>query len=798
LSVKGLSPWDNNPRKKQGIIMTKRQPRRASRCLKNFALLLIAGLTLTANAQRPARTLNPVSRFRQQPLASFNSDTSTKLPKFLAHRDYLAADGPHGIATADLNGDGILDLVLNDGNSAGVSVLLGNRDGSFQPFALFDCGCQFPFDVVVADFNGDGKSDVAETSPNGVSILLGDGAGNLGAPLVLTAGISPERVVAADLNGDHKMDLAVTNLGSNTVSIFLGRGDGTFAAATDVTVGMGPSGIAAGDFNRDGKLDLAVADSGTLLGQNKGPNPNTLAILLGDGKGGVSSTTFIPVEKTPQQVLVRDLNKDKKLDVLVSTFAKGDITELPGNGDGTFQSARIFHAGTRADAMRVADFNADGKPDLLVSNGSLSTVSILFGDGAGNFGRATSAPSGRTVTGLATGDFNHDGKTDYITANFDSNTVSVVLGKGNGKFVDLGPALPIGTDFPNQTITADFNGDGLPDLALVDTGSNKVGQTVEILLGKSNGGFGPAKAFAAGTQPEGLVATDFNHDGHLDLIVSDFGTFPSDHGGVSLLLGKGDGSFRSPASFAAGDFPVGIASGDFNGDGNPDVVVADFGTSVGVAAVTLLLGDGKNGFAPAQNVFTFPEFTVFASILSGDFNNDGKQDIAYISSLNDNRVSVQFGNGDGTFQPAIPVVVRNVFTTIFFSFAAGDFNNDGIPDFAVEEGGTIEIVLNDGNGHFTSAGVFGEQSGASFGFVPALVLADFNGDGVLDVAAPDGFAETMAVLLGNGDGTLGPATLFGGGLTDSATAVNFAGFQPSVVLGTPNQGLVVRNPAASK
>ena len=558
------------------------------------------------------------------------------------------------MATADLNGDGILDLVLNDGNSSGVSVLLGNRDGSFRPFALFDCGCQFPFDVVVADFNGDGKNDIAETSPNGVSILLGDGTGKFGAPLVLTAGISPERIVAADLNGDHKMDLAVTNLGSNTVSIFLGRGDGTFAAATDVTVGMGPSGIAAGDFNGDGKLDLAVADSGTVLGHNQGPNPNTLAILLGDGKGGVSSATFIPVEKTPQQVLVQDLNKDKKLDVLVSTFAKGDISELQGNGDGTFQSARIFHAGTRADAMRVADFNADGKDDLLVTNGSLSTVSILFGDGTGNFGAATSVSSGRTATALATGDFNHDGKTDYITANFDSNTVSVVLGKGNGKFLDLGPRLPLGTDFPNQTITADFNGDGLPDLALVDTGSNSAGRTVEILLGKAMADSGPQKRSPPEPSQRGwLQPTSIT----MDASISSFLTsepFPAISGGISLLLGNGDGTFKSPVSFAAGDFPVGIASGDFNGDGNPDVVVADFGTDVGVAAITLLLGDGKNGFAPAQNVFTFPEFTVFTSMLSGDFNHDGKPDIAYISSLNDNRVSVQFGNGDGTFQPADP------------------------------------------------------------------------------------------------------------------------------------------------
>ena len=763
-----------------------------------FSGLFLASVFAGANAE-VAKSNNHLDGAVAATSQALTTGSSSTLPKFLDHRDYLAADGPHGMATADLNGDGVLDLVLNDGNTTGVSVLLGNRDGSFQPFALFGCNCAFPIDVAVADFNGDGKNDAAETSSSGVSILLGDGAGNLGTPRLLTAGVAPERLVAADLNADGKIDLAVTNLGSNTVSIFLGNGDGTFGAARNVTVGRGPDGIAAGDFNGDGKLDLAVANSGMAEGQNKGPNANTVAILLGDGNGGVSSTTFIPTEKTPQQILLQDLNKDNKLDVLVSTFAKGDVSELLGNGDGTFQAARIFPAGTRADAMRLADFNTDGKDDLLVTNGSLSNVALLFGDGTGNFGTATSVPSGRTPTALATGDFNHDGKTDYITANFDSNTVSVVLGRGKGKFVDIGAGLPIATDFPNQIISADFNGDGFPDLALVDTGVNRIGQAVEILLGTNHGGFGPAQAFPTGTQPEGLTATDFNHDGHLDLVVTNFGNvFNGDRGGVSLLLGNGDGSFQAPANFAAGDFPVGIASGDFNSDGNPDVVVADFGTSSGVIGVTLLLGNGNNGFAPAQTVVTFPRFTGFTNILSGDFNKDGKQDIAYISAFEDNRLSVQFGNGDGTFQTAIPALIRSAFTTIFFDFEAGDFNNDGIIDFAVEEDGLTEIVLNDGNGHFTSAGVFSEGNGATFAFIPKLVLADFNGDGALDVAAPDGFAQTMAVLLGNGDGTLGTATVFGGGINSSATAISFAGFQPSIALGTGNQVVLVKNMTRSK
>src|SRR5262249_37070726 len=151
----------------------------------------------------------------------------------------------------------------------------------------------------IADFNGDGKNDLAVTTSTGISILLGDGKGNLGAPTVLPAGINPGHIVVADLNSDHKLDLAVTNIGSNDVSIFLGKGDGTFVVAVTEPVGMGPLGIAVGDFNHDGKPDLAVANSGIDTGSNQGDHRNTLAILLGNGRGGFRPASFIPVEKRP-------------------------------------------------------------------------------------------------------------------------------------------------------------------------------------------------------------------------------------------------------------------------------------------------------------------------------------------------------------------------------------------------------------------------------------------------------------------------------------------------------------------
>ena len=245
----------------------------------------------------------PGASFDRLPAASRDTLTTSASPippNFVAHRDYVAADGPSNLAMGDLNGDRIPDLVVPNFNSTNVSVLLGNSDGSFQALQLFDSGGVGPFDAVVADFNGDGSNDVAVTIPSGgVSILLGDGSGHLGTAAVFPAGTHPTHIVAADFNGDHKLDLAVTNLESNDVSLFFGDGDGTFLPAQSLAAGMGPVGIVVGDFNGDGQADLAVANSGVLSGNNQGTHANTVAILLGRGAGQFRAPAFISVAKTP-------------------------------------------------------------------------------------------------------------------------------------------------------------------------------------------------------------------------------------------------------------------------------------------------------------------------------------------------------------------------------------------------------------------------------------------------------------------------------------------------------------------
>jgi hypothetical protein len=271
-------------------------------------------------------------------------------------------------------------------------------------------------------------------------------------------------------------------------------------------------------------------------------------------------------------------------------------------------------------------------------------------------------------------------------------------------------------------------------------------------------------------------------------------------GDVTLLLGNGDGSFQAPRKFAAGSGqPTSVAVADFNGDGKPDAVVAENPSGLVPGTISLLTGNGTASFGQPKNIAVFPLLgSLVLQVAAGDFNHDGKNDIAYRTITDLNRITVQLGNGDGTFQAPITVTSAG-FTTSFFAFSIGDFNNDGILDFAVEETGLIEVLLGDGHGHFVSKGKFLEDNASSFGFVATLLLADFNGDGFLDVAAPDGFGESVSLLLGNGDGTLGTATLFAGALADASVALDADGLQPSIAMTTRDATIhVLRNATPSK
>src|SRR5438034_1410164 len=192
------------------------------------------------------------------------------------------------------------------------------------------------------------------------------------------AGSNPASVAAGDFNRDGVLDLATANYGSNTVSVLLGNGDGTFQAArTFATAGFNPEFVAVGDVNLDGRQDLAVAQSGS--------TPSLVSVLLGNGDGSFQPARIFATGQGSLSVAIGDVNGDGRPDLVAANYYSNDVSVLLGNGDGTFQPALSFDAGNHPSSVAVGDFNGDGRPDLAVSNFTSNNVSVLLGNGDGTF-----------------------------------------------------------------------------------------------------------------------------------------------------------------------------------------------------------------------------------------------------------------------------------------------------------------------------------------------------------------------------------------------------------------------------
>ena len=334
-----------------------------------------------------------------------------------------------------------------------------------------------------------------------------------------------------------------------------------------------------------------------------------------------------PVGSDSITVAVGDFNGDGVPDLVVANEGSNNVAVLLGNGDGTFRAAQFFPVGINPVWVVVGGFNGSRVQDLAVPNINANNISVLLGNGDGTFPAGRTFAVGSLPTSVTVGDFNGDGKLDLAAANWNSGDVSVLLGNGDGTFQPA-RTFPSGTN-PISPAVGDFNRDGLPDLAVANYGNNNI----SVLLGNGDGTFRPAVYFPAGTLPSFVAVGQFNADGILDLAVTN--AWSND---VSVLLGNGDGTFQAPRSFAVGSSPLSAAVADINGDGRLDLAVANYGNpSVGdLGNVVVLLGNGDGTFQPALpfTVGTNPE-----SVVVGDFNRDGKLDLA-VANFHSNSVSV--------------------------------------------------------------------------------------------------------------------------------------------------------------
>jgi hypothetical protein len=672
---------------------------------------------------------------------------------------YDTDTNPLSIAIGDFNGDNKLDLAVANAGGNTVSILLGNGDGTFNPAVNIPVGNN-PYGIAAASLRGNGKLDliVANNTDGSVDVLLGNGDGTFQSPMSSSVGTFPEGVTAADVDGDGKMDVIVANFGSNTVTVLLGKGDGSFKSKANYQVGAAPNFVTARPFTSGGKPDLAVA-----CGDANNPDPlDGLTVLLNKGNGtfqqpGASYSAGIPVI----DVIAGDFNGDGKSDLAV-TQSSGAVSIFAGNGDGTFKTPASYSVAGSV-GLAAADFNNDGKTDLAVTNELPETVTVLLGQGDGTFPTglalyqlpaSLSQYALLTPYSLAIADLHNSGKADLAVGVSNlvdgSGNVSIFSGKGDGTFnlsasyslnaiqsvaagkfrnssnnIDLVASENLNASYdvllgkgdgtfqtpstldlpgaPNAVTVANFHNNNTADLVF---GSGTCGGvastgTVLVLSGNGNGTFQLAVPYPSGSGC--LVDTtvgDFNGDGSTD-IVSVVNNNKLNKAQVEVLMNNGDGTFAAAVGYPAGKLASAVAVGDFNNDQKTDLVVSNSNGN----SVSVLLNRGDGTFAAPVN-YAVDLFPAWVGV--GDFNGDGNLDIVTANSANSatNGVSILYGNGDGTFQPAIgyaPGVVGDFV-------AVGDLNNDGAPDLAIaDQGDHGVLVLFNTGGTFINLTVTGLQ-----------------------------------------------------------------------------------------
>ncbi len=663
----------------------------------------------------------------------------------------------------DLDGDGVSDVLCTYANSgaAGLQINFGDGDGGFSADLSYqvDSANSNVVEAVAADFDGDGRKDLAVVaSSNRLIILLNKGSkvfqpvASYPLPSLSNSNI-PIKLVAGDLNGDHKYDLVLITGGSSAkMTPFFSTGGGAFKQGSTVDLGAAISqqvvSAALGDLNKDGYADLAVAtDGGVRLMLGSANESFRAGKPISSGPLGCLYDSY-PAYPGRSCLVLADFNKDGKLDLAVTSAFAQLTSQNPnvvrvyfGDGTGGFGNPVQYSALGGATALIAGDVNGTGNIDLVTAQFTQAGLSVLQNDGTGRF-HATPISYAPNANGIASGDFNRDGKPDVAVVNTlgckapCDGTVTVLTGSGS-TYLNAGKKYAIGMH--GAAIAAgDLNRDGVLDLVVTNAtaGDNA---DISVLLGNKDGTFQAARNYTLGSLSNSIFLADMNKDGKLDLL---------EDGGVAL--GKGDGTFGALMAFPGGlgygyhyTTPHLFTAGDFNQDGVPDVAFAsatDDPNNCG-AFVQILVGNGKGGFRTGQ---LFSQLgTPVTAISSGRLRAGKPLDVVYANegycgagAFNyPSYVEELLGNGNGTF--STPRLVTGNYTSNIIAtgpITVADFNGDGRMDVGVGDNGNgqFAVVPGNGDGTFQSQSVFTALNNGN-----AVAVADFDHNGLPDVLLPN-------------------------------------------------------------
>lgn len=699
-----------------------------------------------AFAARPVRTV-PVrsNALSSKPAQQKRYKTPADMVMIPYLKSHMSATSALAISSKSVHANDANDLTMPNFGGYVNAPMFAARNTASLTSGIFDTAVTVELE---ADFNKDGKQDVAVLQEEGtLNILLGDGAGNLAAPVsYLNPNQQTTNVLVAyvaDVNGDGNPDVIAYDYLNNAMITWLNLGNGTFNAATttalDNTIGYANM-VYVADVNNDGKADIVY---NITTSESNSSSTIYVETQLGAGDGSFGQPTAAKIQRftvaaDAQQTQVEgmamaDINGDGNLDLALGinenfgTTGVYVVTTALGNGDGTFsalgkasltstpiQGQPIGHGYFVAfdtSGIYLQDVNGDNNLDLVSDMDG--TIYTAPGNGDGTFGTAVS--SNEPISGPSAAvilDVNGDGKPDFVTA---GGTLGVLLGNGDGTFT--GPA------YGSQLI--------------ID----------------------PANAYS-------LVAGDFNGDGKQDIA-----QLGGDYKQVSLFFGNGTTLHGAPA-ITGPDDPVATdwtlaTSGKYTTSGQSSPLALYTNYTINTFAVDTMVNDGKGNFKPVEALAAgVPSDLEYFEPLHGDFNGDGLEDIAYANTTGD--VLVALSNGDGTFTTPKSIGLGTEVCPEYYA-ATADINGDGKVDIVVPYGGDTACGSPSGgaSGYWVALGngdgTFAKPVFTTFGTeLYSATLADMNGDGVPDLILNDvpfinGFGYQVSLLPGNGDGTFGNA-----------------------------------------
>ncbi|CAF4048198.1 unnamed protein product, partial [Rotaria magnacalcarata] len=629
---------------------------------------------------------------------------------------------PTSLVVGDFNGDDKLDIAVANSVADNVGVLFGLGNRNFTTLVTYPTGSDSnPKSIATGDFNNDNRLDivVANSGMDNVAVILRYDAGFFQGQITYSTGDTsqPLSVAIGDFNNDQRLDIVVANSWNYNLGIFLGYGNGTFSGQMTYPTGDGslPQTVVIGDVNNDSHLDIIVANSWN----------NNVGIFLGHGDGNFSNQTTYSTgaSSVPVSVAVGDFNDDGRLDIVTANYWAFNISIFLNYGNGTFSNRTTYSTGSvsKPNSVVVGDFNNDSKLDIAVTNQGSENIVIFLGYGNGSFVRQRIYSTGNNSqpTTMATGDFNNDAILDITVANFGTGNIGVFLGYGDGTFSNQMTFATGNNSHPWWVAVGDFNNDNRPDIATANSGTNNIG----VLLGCTNGTFFNQMTYSTGnsSSPISVAIGDFNNNSRLDIVAAN-----RDRGSIGIFLGYAQETFLTAPAYSTGSSsrPVFVASGDFDHDNRLDIAVANNGTD----NIMILLGSGLGTFSRQTN-YTNGDGSHPYSIAIADFNNDSLLDIA-VANYGSNNIGIRLGYGDGTLSNQ---------TTYFtgegshpYSVVVCDFNNDTHLDIAAANYGSndVSLFLGYGNGSFMSQYTF---SGGFESHPSALAVGDVNGDHVMDI-----------------------------------------------------------------